>query len=287
MRAILYYGSITLTSVLLVCGLIVIGIGYWQQTTRLNDYKAAICSIYDFSIFNNPNGDRPHDCDVEIGLVPTSESIQGLNMTDNSMKYRWFVVFTSTNYTISKGYMVGHYRYDQLIPCYISYVVYNPNANNNGSPNDGTRDVDRRLIMILDIQLTLYYDYTSAIAAICCFALSFVSLMLLGIITILSRRRRHLDYKPIEPIDEFYVIDDPKQSKNNYDVEVVMDLGLVLQSFEEAQRQLWHNRHRLRENIFDRLRLDQVTALMGEHNVKIKFQKDVHTALSAIGRNRN
>jgi hypothetical protein len=264
----------------LAVGLIVIGIGSWTQTTRLNDYQAAICSVYDFAVFNNPNGNRPHNYDVEIGLIPNNQLLKGMNQTDYSMRYKWFVVYTGTNYTISNQYMLEHYTYDQSIACYISYVIYQSESTNNS-------DVDTGLLMILDIEMELYYEYTNVIAAICCFGVSFISLAVLGIITCWSRRRRHLDYKPIEPIDEFHIIDDPKQIRKNYDTDSDMDLNLILQSFEEAQRQLWRNKNRLRENIFDRLRMDQVMALMGEHNVKIKFQKDVHAALASIGRNRN
>ena len=285
MKAILYYGTITLACILLACGLIILGIGSWQQTIKLNDYKAAICSIYDFAIFHNPNGDRPNDYDVEIGLVPGDKFMNGANQTDNSMKYRWFIVYTSTNYNTSKQYMIDHYSYDQLVPCYISYVVYNPNQDMETDATNPNREGGDRLVMILDIEMELYYDYTSAIAAICCFGLSFISLAILAIITCWSRRRRHLEYKPIEPIDDFYIIEDPKRKR--YDMETPLDLDLVLQSFEEAQRQLWRHKDRLRDHTFDRLKLSQVTALMGEHAVKIKFQKDVHAALSSIGRIRN
>lgn len=133
-------------------------------------------------------------------------------------------------------------------------------------------------LRIDDIQIEAYSDFLSLLIGLILLFLCLMASLIFIIIGVVERRNRHQRYQIDEVPGDFRYQDD----YDRYNVDAEVGLNSVLQSFEEAQRQLWRNQSRLRENIFDTLKREQVIAVLGEHSTRIKFQKDVYAALKSL-----
>ena len=187
---------------------------------------------------------------VNRTLVSEAASIQlevfGLPVTAFR---KWFMVASLDDY----GMFVK-------VPCYVSAFIMN-----------GTTVVN-------NIEIDAYSDILSLIIGLGFLGACLVLLLTFIVIGVVDRRRRR--YNDVAEIpSDFRYQDSPIYHRELPDED---SLELVLQSFEEAQRLLWKNKYRVREHIFDRLRQEQIVAMLGEHSTRISFQKNVHAALSRL-----
>jgi hypothetical protein len=175
-----------------------------------------------------------------------------LSSVPNLLFSKWLPVSPPANYSIGS-----------LIPCYALLTVV------------GTS------ITVHDIQLEAYSDTTSLIIGLSFLAVCFSTMVTFILITILERRRRRRYDEIVEIPSDFRYQKEEVIYRRETNIED-LSLELILQSFEDAQSMLWRNQHKLREHTFDRLRHEQVDAVMGSHAVKIKFQQNVYAALKAF-----
>lgn len=158
---------------------------------------------------------------------------------------KWFTVSSFADYPLSSK-----------VPCYVYAIWHNGTA------------------AVKNIEIDAYSDPVSLIVG-----LSFLGLCLviLGGFILISVIEKYKRTRVIEVPSNFRYQDDLFYHRDIFKED---NLEYVLQNFEEAQRLLWKNKSKIREESFDRLRQEQIVAMMGEHSTRISFQKNVYAALS-------
>lgn len=184
----------------------------------------------------------------------------------NSVNYPWIEVQLSSvpNSLFTKWLQVplqANYSIGSTVPCYALLTIAN------------------KVITVHDIELEAYSDMTSLIIGLALLAACFFTILAFILIVVFERKRRRRYDEVAEVPSDFRYQDHVIYHRDIADEE---NLELVLQSFDQAQGLLWRNQSKLREQSFDRLRHEQIDALMGSHAVRIKFQQDVYAALKAL-----
>lgn len=188
---------------------------------------------------------------VNRTTTPQQLRIQLRVLTVADPNYRkWFSVSSLSDYPLLAE-----------MPCYVHSNVINVT------------------VTVSDVQIEAYSDKLSLIIGLSLLGACLITLLTFIVISVIEKRRRRR-YDGLEVPSDFRYQDSPIYHREIVDQN--LNPEVVLQSFEEAQRLLWKNKDRMRENTFDRLRQDQIVAMMGEHSVKIKFQKDVYTIIKSL-----
>ena len=181
------------------------------------------------------------------------EICQVVNRSTTSTSSIELRVVHFVNSTYRKWFMVNSLSLYPLmteIPCYVS-----------------ASKINSTILIIHDVEIEAYSDIISLILGLILLGLCLVLLLIFIIIGVLEKRSRTV-YTDIDELPS--------------DFSYQENLDVVLSNFEEAQRYLWMNQSKIRENTFERLKQDQIIAMLGGKTVRLKFQQDVHNLLSKL-----